>query len=80
MKNLEATAEELKELKDRKNADQEAQKQNGKAKWSNDLEFLCSCITLSVGLGNVWRYLNVSQFCEENSKNSLQKLPNKIIF
>lgn len=26
-----------------------------KAKWSNDIEFLCSCITLSVGLGNVWR-------------------------
>lgn len=28
-----------------------------KDQWDNELEFLCSCITLSVGLGNVWRYL-----------------------
>jgi hypothetical protein len=26
-----------------------------KDQWDNELEFLCSCITLSVGLGNVWR-------------------------
>lgn len=25
-------------------------------KWSNELEFLFSCISLSVGLGNVWRF------------------------
>ncbi|XP_073845258.1 sodium-dependent nutrient amino acid transporter 1-like [Musca autumnalis] len=25
-------------------------------KWGNDLEFLMSCIALSVGLGNVWRF------------------------
>ena len=31
------------------------QKSSEKAKWGSDLEFLCSCITLSVGLGNVWR-------------------------
>lgn len=24
--------------------------------WGNDLEFLMSCIALSVGLGNVWRF------------------------
>lgn len=24
--------------------------------WSNDWEFLMSCISLSVGLGNVWRF------------------------
>lgn len=27
-----------------------------KDKWSNDVEFLLSCISLSVGLGNVWRF------------------------
>jgi len=26
-----------------------------KDKWGSDIEFLLSCITLSVGLGNVWR-------------------------
>jgi Sodium:neurotransmitter symporter family len=30
-----------------------------KDQWGNELEFLCSCITLSVGLGNVWRYLPI---------------------
>lgn len=25
-------------------------------KWGNDIEFLMSCIALSVGLGNVWRF------------------------
>lgn len=24
--------------------------------WSNGLEFLMSCISMSVGLGNVWRF------------------------
>ncbi|XP_055906517.1 sodium-dependent nutrient amino acid transporter 1-like [Eupeodes corollae] len=28
----------------------------GRDQWSNDLEFLMSCIALSVGLGNVWRF------------------------
>lgn len=27
-----------------------------KDKWSKDVEFLFSCIALSVGLGNVWRF------------------------
>jgi hypothetical protein len=27
-----------------------------KDQWGNEIEFLLSCITLSVGLGNVWRY------------------------
>jgi len=32
--------------------------QQGKqrASWNNDIEFLMSCIALSVGLGNVWRF------------------------
>lgn len=28
----------------------------GREKWGNDIEFLMSCIALSVGLGNVWRF------------------------
>jgi solute carrier family 6 amino acid transporter-like protein 5/7/9/14 len=44
--------EELKELK-------KPTKVQKTQKWSNDIEFLCSCITLSVGLGNVWRYLTI---------------------
>lgn len=24
--------------------------------WGNDIEFLMSCIAMSVGLGNVWRF------------------------
>jgi Sodium:neurotransmitter symporter family len=27
-----------------------------KDKWGKDIEFLLSCIALSVGLGNVWRF------------------------
>jgi Sodium:neurotransmitter symporter family len=27
-----------------------------KDKWEKDIEFLLSCIALSVGLGNVWRF------------------------
>ncbi|EDS37051.1 conserved hypothetical protein [Culex quinquefasciatus] len=31
-------------------------KQPPRDKWSKDIEFLLSCIALSVGLGNVWRF------------------------
>lgn len=53
-------SEELQELKVKKPDDDKEGKLSQKtttekAKWSNDIEFLCSCITLSVGLGNVWR-------------------------
>lgn len=27
-----------------------------RANWGNDIEFLMSCIAMSVGLGNVWRF------------------------
>lgn len=27
-----------------------------RAQWGNGLEFLMSCISLSVGLGNIWRF------------------------
>lgn len=30
--------------------------EQGREKWSRDIEFLFSCIALSVGLGNVWRF------------------------
>jgi hypothetical protein len=46
-------SEELQKLK---KSSEEAANKAEKPKWSNDFEFLCSCITLSVGLGNVWRY------------------------
>lgn len=29
---------------------------NERGGWSNKLDFLFSCISLSVGLGNVWRF------------------------
>lgn len=53
-------SEELQKLKVKKPDDDKEGKLSQKtttekAKWSNDIEFLCSCITLSVGLGNVWR-------------------------
>lgn len=28
----------------------------GREKWGKEIEFLFSCIALSVGLGNVWRF------------------------
>lgn len=31
-----------------------------RGQWSRGLEFLFSCISLSVGLGNVWRFPNVA--------------------
>lgn len=30
--------------------------ENGRMVWSNQIEFLMSCIATSVGLGNVWRF------------------------
>lgn len=33
-------------------ADSEKQREN----WGNSIEFLMSCIAMSVGLGNVWRF------------------------
>jgi solute carrier family 6 (neurotransmitter transporter, glycine) member 5/9 len=52
--------EESSKLKKKENFEQfECQEKPSvkKDQWDNELEFLCSCITLSVGLGNVWRYL-----------------------
>lgn len=47
--------EELKKLnREDKERDVES-KPVQKDQWGNDIEFLLSCITLSVGLGNVWR-------------------------
>lgn len=52
MNENEGNCEELKRLKAKEKRDVEAVQ---KDQWGNDIEFLLSCITLSVGLGNVWR-------------------------
>lgn len=52
MNEYEGNCEELKRLKTKEKRDVEAVQ---KDQWGNDIEFLLSCITLSVGLGNVWR-------------------------
>ncbi|KAH8287728.1 hypothetical protein KR054_012006, partial [Drosophila jambulina] len=36
--------------------DEEKQKSGERSNWGNGLEFLMSCISVSVGLGNVWRF------------------------
>ena len=35
---------------------QEAEDSSKRQQWSNGVEFLMSCIAMSVGLGNVWRF------------------------
>lgn len=55
MSNNRKIEEELIELKGKVEEVNDVSQKCEKAKWSSDLEFLCSCITLSVGLGNVWR-------------------------
>lgn len=39
----------------------ENRKENTKARatWDHSLDFLMSCIAMSVGLGNIWRYSNI---------------------
>ncbi|KAH8345443.1 hypothetical protein KR084_000740 [Drosophila pseudotakahashii] len=41
---------------DSQSAVEEGQPEKQRASWNNDIEFLMSCIALSVGLGNVWRF------------------------
>ena len=33
-----------------------------RGQWSKGLEFLLSCVSLSVGLGNVWRFPYVGMY------------------
>lgn len=47
--------EEIKKLTNVEQAIAHKQKPVQKDQWGSDIEFLLSCITLSVGLGNVWR-------------------------
>jgi Sodium:neurotransmitter symporter family len=53
---------EPEEMRSFNQEDRKSEKIVKKDQWGSDLEFLCSCITLSVGLGNVWRYLNDCRF------------------
>lgn len=34
----------------------QVEEQNDRPTWGNGLEFLMSCIAMSVGLGNIWRF------------------------
>lgn len=34
----------------------QTEEEDDRGGWSNKLDFLFSCISLSVGLGNVWRF------------------------
>lgn len=47
--------EETKKLTNVETAIAHKQQHVQKDQWGSDIEFLFSCITLSVGLGNVWR-------------------------
>lgn len=50
--NTGSSLEEAQKTEKDKNIDKEEERPN----WSNGLEFLMSCISMSVGLGNVWRF------------------------
>lgn len=39
-----------------KQADEPVKDAGGRDTWSSGLEFLMACISLSVGLGNIWRF------------------------
>merc|ERR1711988_447148 len=43
-------------LVDQNQADLETGPDTDKQTWDNPIEFLMSCISMSVGLGNVWRF------------------------
>lgn len=41
---------------EKKSSEIDSEADDGRGGWSNKLDFLFSCISLSVGLGNVWRF------------------------
>lgn len=45
-----------KDLEGAKSVDEEDESNTGRDQWGKDIEFLLSCIAMSVGLGNVWRF------------------------
>ena len=48
--------EPQKEEEEKKEEVTEEDDGDGRQQWSNPIEFLLSCISMSVGLGNVWRF------------------------
>ncbi|XP_055912057.1 sodium-dependent nutrient amino acid transporter 1-like [Eupeodes corollae] len=53
---LETAAPPNRDAVDKDNKNKTESDESGRPNWSNGLEFLMSCISMSVGLGNVWRF------------------------
>lgn len=65
-------SEELKSLRNDVNSEPKNSQKIVKDQWGSEIEFLLSCITLSVGLGNVWRYVRKFRRFLLNFANSSQ--------